>query len=70
MVRTVLGFSVFAFVGVLAMKLVFGLLGGIFSLLVPILIWAFWGWLLYTLLQMIAPDTAARIREVITGRPA
>lgn len=70
MVRTVLGFSVFAFVGVLAMKLVFGLLGGIFSLLVTILIWAFWGWLLYTLLKMIAPDTAARIREVITGRPA
>lgn len=68
MVRTILGFSVFAFVGVLAMKLLFGLFGGIVSLIVTILIWAFWGWIFYLILKAVAPDTAARLRELIGGR--
>lgn len=70
MVRTILGFSVFAFVGVLAMKLLFGLFGGILSLIFTILIWAFWGWIFYLILKAIAPDTAARLREVIGGKPS
>jgi hypothetical protein len=70
MVRTILGFSVFAVVGVLAMKLLLGLFGGIFSLLVTILIWAFWGWVFYLILKAVAPGTAARLREVISGKPS
>jgi hypothetical protein len=70
MVRTILGFSVFAFVGILAMKLLFGLFGGILSLIVTILIWAFWGWVFYMILKIFAPGAAARIREVITGKSA
>ncbi len=70
MVRTILGFSVFAFVGVLAMKLLFGLFGGILSLIFTILIWAFWGWIFYLILKAVAPDTAARLREVIGGKPS
>jgi hypothetical protein len=68
MVRTILGFSVFAFVGVLAMKLLFGLFGGIVSLIVTILFWAFWGWIFYLIIKAVAPDTAARLRELIGGR--
>ncbi len=68
MVRSILGFSIFAFVGVLAMKLVLGLLGGILSLIVTILIWAFWGWVFYLILKAVAPDTAARLRGVISGK--
>ena len=45
MIRTIVGFSVFAFVGVLAMKFLLSIFGGILSLLFTVLIWAFWGWI-------------------------
>lgn len=70
MIRTIAGFSIFAFVGVLAMKLMFSLLGGIFSIIGTILIWAFWGWIFYMILKLIAPDAARSLKEMITGRPA
>lgn len=70
MIRTILGFSVFAVVGVLAMKLLFSLLGGILSIVGTILVWAFWGFVFYLILKVVAPGTAARVKEVITGRPA
>ncbi len=70
MIRTILGFSVFAVVGVLAMKLLFSLLGGVLSIIGTILVWAFWGFVFYLILKVVAPDTAARVRETITGKPA
>jgi hypothetical protein len=70
MVRSILGFSVFAVVGVLAMKLFFGLFGWILSALFTVLVWAFFGWVFYLILKALAPDTAARLRELITGKPS
>ena len=70
MIRTIVGFSVFAFVGVLAMKFIFSLLGGILSIIMTILVWAFWGWVFYTILKVFFPDTARRLKEMISGRPA
>ena len=70
MVRNVVGFSVFAVVSVLAIKLIFSVLGGIFAILGTILWLAFWGWIIYMILKIIAPGTAARVKEVISGRPA
>ena len=70
MIRTIVGFSVFAFVGVLAMKLILSLLGGIFSIVITLLVWAFWGWVFYVILKILFPDTARRLKETITGRPA
>ena len=70
MIRTILGFSVCAVVGVLAMKRLFSLLGGILSIIGTILVWAFWGFVFYLILKVVAPGTAARVKEVITGRPA
>ena len=69
MVRNVVGFSVFAVVSVLAIKLIFSVLGGIFAILGTILWLAFWGWIIYMILKVIAPGTAARVKEVISGRP-
>lgn len=70
MIRTIAGFSIFAVVGLIAMKLVFGVLGGLLSLAGTILVWAFLGWIFYLVLKVIAPDAAARVREIISGRPA
>jgi hypothetical protein len=69
MVRSILGFSVFAVIGVLALKLFFGFFGWILSAIFTVLVWAFFGWVFYLVLKAIAPDTAARLRELITGRP-
>lgn len=70
MIRTIAGFSIFAVVGLIAMKLVFGLLGGLLSLVGTVLVWAFLGWIFYLVLKVIAPDAATRVREIISGRPA
>jgi hypothetical protein len=70
MIRTIVGFSVFAFVGVLAMKFILSLLGGIFSVIMTVLVWAFWGWVFYVILKLFFPDAARRLKETITGRPA
>ena len=40
------------------------------GLLGTILWLAFVGFVIYLLLKIIAPDTAARVREMIAGRPA
>ena len=70
MIRTIVGCSVFAFVGVLAMKFILSLLGGIFSFIMTVLVWAFWGWVFYVILKLFFPDAARRLKETITGRPA
>ena len=70
MIRTIVGFSVFAFVGVLAMKFILSLLGGIFSFIMTVLVWAVWGWVFYVILKLFFPDAARRRKETITGRPA
>ena len=70
MIRTIVGFSVFAFVGILAMKFILSLLGGIFSVIMTVLVGAFWGWVFYVILKLFFPDAARRLKETITGRPA
>jgi hypothetical protein len=49
--------------------LFFGFFGWILSAIFTVLVWAFFGWVFYLVLKAIAPDTAARLRELITGRP-
>ncbi len=70
MVRSLVGFAGFAIVGVIALKVIFSLLGGIVALFFTLLSWAFLGWVFYVLLKIIAPDTARSIREMISGKPA
>lgn len=70
MIRSVAGFAGFAVVALIGLKLIMGLIGGIMSLVVTVLWFAFWGWIFYMILKVISPGTAGRIREVITGKPA
>lgn len=70
MIRSVAGFAGFAVVALIGLKLIMGLIGGILSLVVTVLWFAFWGWIFYMILKVISPDTASRLREMITGKPA
>ncbi|HEX4574698.1 MAG TPA: hypothetical protein VH158_06160 [Gemmatimonadales bacterium] len=70
MFRSVLGFALFAVVAWIGLKLVFGILGGLFGLAMTVLWLAGIGVLLYLALRVISPSTADKIREMIKGRPA
>jgi hypothetical protein len=67
MVRNLLGFAVFAVVAMFLLKVVFGLFGLVLGLLGAVLWFAFLGFLIYLALKVLAPDTAARVREMIAG---
>ncbi len=70
--RTIFGYAVLAVIGFLALKLVFGLLGFAFTIAVNLLWLAAVGFVFYLALKLISPNTARRVREVVTGqqRPA
>jgi hypothetical protein len=68
MIRSLLGFALFAVVTVFLLKVVFGLFGLVLGLLGTVLWLAFVGFLIYLVLKVFAPETAARVRETIAGR--
>jgi hypothetical protein len=70
MVRSLFGFSIFAIVAIIASKLLFGLLGVAIGLVGKLLWLAFLGWLFYLVLKLFAPETASKVKETITGKPA
>lgn len=67
MVRNVTGFAVFAFLAVIAFKLLAGLFGTILGLIFTLLWWALVGFVIYTIIKIVAPGLAARIRDTIRG---
>ncbi len=67
MVRTVGGFAVFAFVALMGFKLLMGIFGALFGLVLTLIWWAFLGFVIYTLLKIFAPGAARRVRETIRG---
>jgi hypothetical protein len=67
MLRNVVGFAVFAVITVFLLKLVFGLFGLMLGLVATVLWFAFLGFVIYRVLKLIAPGTAARVREMIAG---
>ena len=67
MIRNLLGFALFAVVTVFLLRVVFGLFGLVLGLLGTILWFAFVGFIIYTILKVFAPETAARVREMIAG---
>jgi hypothetical protein len=70
MFRNLLGFAIFAVVAVFLFKIFLGLFGLLIGLLLTVAWFAFIGFVIYLVLKLIAPDTAARLREMIAGRPA
>jgi hypothetical protein len=67
MIRNLLGFAVLAVIAMFVLKLVFGLLGLVLGLLGAVLWLAFLGFVIYLVLKLLAPETAARMREMIAG---
>jgi hypothetical protein len=67
MLRNLFGFAVFAVLTMFVLKLLFGLFGLVLGLLGAVLWFAFLGFLIYLVLKVFAPDTAARVREMIAG---
>ena len=70
MFRSILGFALFAVIAFFALKLVLGLFGFAVGLAMMLLVWAAFGFIIYLAIRLISPSTAARIREMIRGRPA
>lgn len=68
MVRTLVGYSVLAVIGILALKLVLWLLGAAVSLVMSLLWLAAIGLLIYFALRILSPDTADRLKEAIRGK--
>jgi hypothetical protein len=67
MLRNLLGFALFAVVTVFLLRIAFGLFGLVLGLLGAVLWFAFVGFIVYMILKVFAPETAARVREVIAG---
>lgn len=71
MLRTIFTIGLLAFVGLFALKLVFGILGGLFGiffallgLAIPVLIL---GAIIYVVLLIFAPETARGMKEKLGG---
>lgn len=71
MLRTIFTIGILALVGLFALKLVFGILGGLFgiffgilALAIPILVL---GAIVYVVLLVFAPETARGLREKFGG---
>jgi len=67
MLRNLLGFAVVAVVTIFLLKVVFGLFGLVLGLLGAVLWFAFVGFMIYLVLKVFAPETAARVRGMIAG---
>ena len=70
MFRNLLGYAIFAVIAIFLFKIFLGLFGLLIGLLLTVAWFAFVGFVIYLVLKLIAPDTAARLREMIAGRPA
>ena len=70
MLRSILGFAVFAIVAWLGLKLVLSLLGGLVGIAMTVLWLAAIGFLFYLVIRVLSPSTADRLREMIKGRRA
>jgi uncharacterized membrane protein YGL010W len=67
MFRNLFGFAVMAVVTIFLLKVVFSLFGLLLGLLMAVLWFAFVGFMIYLVLKVFAPATAARVREMIAG---
>lgn len=69
MVRNIGGFAVFAFLAMLAFKVLGGLFGAVLALIGTLLWFAFLGFVFYTILKIFAPGAAEKVRDTIRGNP-
>ncbi|MFQ5702572.1 MAG: hypothetical protein ACE5HT_00965 [Gemmatimonadales bacterium] len=69
MIRTIVGYSVLAIIGIIALKLVLGLIGFAVSLFMSLLWFAAIGFAFYLVLKLVSPSAARSVRETIRGEP-
>jgi len=69
MIRNIGGFAVFAFVAMVAWKMLAAVFGGLLALVLNILWWALVGFVIYTIIKIFSPGTATKIRDTIRGEP-
>ena len=70
MIRSILGFALFALAVWVAVQVTFGILGTLVGLAITALWLAAFGYVFYLVVRVISPSTAAKMREAIRGRPA
>jgi hypothetical protein len=76
MLRTVLSLGLFALLGLAALKLVFGVFGGLLGTLLGLFFWllgvalqiALVGLVVYLIIRIVSPETARRLRERFSGQ--
>ena len=68
MVRTIARYAVVGVVGIIAIKLAFGVVGIVFSLVWMLLMVAGLGFVFYLILRVVNPDAASRLREKVAGK--
>ncbi|MFN2571034.1 MAG: hypothetical protein ABR537_05400 [Gemmatimonadales bacterium] len=68
MFRSIIGFAILAVVAWLGLKLIFGIVGGLFGIATTVLTLAVIGFFFYMALRVISPSTADRVRDMIKGR--
>jgi hypothetical protein len=68
MLRTIFGYAVLAIIGFFALKLLLGLLGFAFGLLMNLLWLAAVGFVIYLVVKLLFPSTAQRIHDAVKGR--
>ncbi len=67
MVRTLTGYAILGLIGLVALKLLLGVIGFALSLLWTLLSFAAVGFVCYLILKIICPDTARKVREKVAG---
>lgn len=71
MLRTIFSVGALAILGLIALKFVFGVFGGLVSILFVLLFLALKiaiiGALIYLVIRIVSPDTARRLREKFNG---
>ena len=68
MVRTIAGYAVVGVVGIIAIKLAFGVVGMVFSLVWMLLMVAGLGFVFYLILRVVNPDAVSKLREKVAGK--
>jgi uncharacterized protein (DUF58 family) len=69
MIRKILGFALLAVLVLLAVKIAFAVLGTLLGVAMVLLVFAAMGYVMYAILRVFSPATAARVRTLMSGRP-
>ena len=67
MIRNVAGFAGLFVMVAIAWKLLTGVFGWLIGLVFTLIWWAFIGFVIYTIIKIFSPGTAAKIRDTIRG---